>query len=201
MPQPSLTDGTETMRNDKSFRTTMRLSLVVLVVSACASAVEPEPEPEPARADASPGFRIELESSRCFGACSAYEVTLNEAGTITWNGKQFVEHEGQASATVPPAKAQALWTRLDEYYRESWEPAKWPRCSIGGSDAGAVTISLVRSGNTRKLRREAVCVDGPLIQDLIELEKQIRELTGVQRWIGERKVYKPIGGAADPAAP
>jgi len=174
------------MRNSKPARTpTRRLSLLILLTVACTPAAEPQTEP--ATVDDSQGFRIRLEENGCFGACSAYAVTLEQTGAVTWQGKSYVEHEGEASATVASDKALELWTRLDDYYRDSWEPAKWPRCRLGGSDAGSVTITLVRAGSARNLHREAVCVDGPLIQDLIGLEKQIKELTGVQRWIGSGK--------------
>lgn len=51
---------------------------------------------------------IEMSKSACFGPCPIYNITLNEKGEVSYNGKQHVDKIGKYRKQITPEEALTI---------------------------------------------------------------------------------------------
>lgn len=128
---------------------------------------------------------ISLERTICFGACPSYVVTLFADGRVTYEGRNFVKTKGAHWKTIPTAKLQPLFEKLEAVhfweFKDHYHFVENPAGSIQiVSDQPTYTITVKTRGKTKRV------VDyygAP--KALRELEALIDTTAGVEEWIGK----------------
>lgn len=53
-------------------------------------------------------FRIALDRGPCFGTCPVYTITVSADGSLTYDGRQFVDVVGEQTASLQASEVQEL---------------------------------------------------------------------------------------------
>lgn len=128
---------------------------------------------------------VTLERTACFGTCPIYRVSIAASGTVRFEGKGFVAHQGSATARIPSAQVDSLLEELRQggYFdmAERYVPDS-PACGEYATDSPTVITSATREGVTQRVQNYYGCRGAPL--SLRQLERRIDEVAGTSRWIG-----------------
>lgn len=121
---------------------------------------------------------IRLSRSTCFGRCPAYEVAVDRAGTVKWDGQSAVRATGARTRRIPRAQVRALLAEIesagffamaDQYPRQATDHPTYTLEVVDG--ARAKTVSLNSSNR-----------DAPAA--LHRLLQRVDKLLGTAPWIG-----------------
>jgi Domain of unknown function (DUF6438) len=123
----------------------------------------------------SPVF-ITLERTACLGFCPVYLVSVTGDGTVTFQGRQFVQQLGTHVGHVDPAQVQAL---IEEFYRIGYFDLQ-DEYSADITDAPTTITSLTIGA---QFKRVLDYVAGP--KELKLLEDRIDEVAQTSQWIGD----------------
>jgi Domain of unknown function (DUF6438) len=88
---------------------------------------------------------ITLERTACFGTCPIYKVTLRRDGTISYNGRRFVELEGAYEGKVYGFDRLAQLILSSGYFNLK------DNYSINATDLPSTITSVVRSGKRKTI--------------------------------------------------
>lgn len=125
-------------------------------------------------------LRITLSRSTCFGSCPFYEVTIDTRGTVTYEGRSYVQVKGFASREIGRAAAHWLGNSLEAagYFGMSVPTT----CELGiATDSPSVTTSLTRFGRTHEIVDYHGNACAPA--GLRELEDKIDQVAGTAEWV------------------
>ena len=132
-------------------------------------------------------FLITLERTSCFGECPAYSVSIDARGTVTYEGKDHVRVQGRQLDRVDVSRVAALaatverigFFKMEEQYRTEQSPAG---ISLQVSDRPTTYVTVRSHGRSKRVEDY---LNAPA--ELRQLEEQIDETAGTQRWtrIGE----------------
>lgn len=164
----------------------LRLASAATLAGACAPpsprapAADGRPSPE-----ASPADRISLERGPCFGTCPVYRVTLDRAGTVTFEGRRFVADTGVSLGSASPGAVDSLFTELAAAgyfdFAERYVAGE-PGCERYATDLPTVVTEVAAGGRIRRIEHDHGCAEAPAA--LSKLEGTIDEVAGVGRWVG-----------------
>lgn len=132
-------------------------------------------------------FEIALSTSACFGKCPVYDVSIDQAGQVEYDGHQFVAKEGKASKQVPAADALAVYDALlaagyfelaDRY------TTKEDGCNLV-TDGPTSTWNVVVDGKTKPLAHYRGCMGVPALSKISKVESLLNEKAGITEWLGQ----------------
>jgi hypothetical protein len=116
----------------------MASTLTLISVLACAAQTPPPQDKDQIT-------EVTLERTACFGTCPIYKVTLRSDGTITYEGREFVQmkgtHKGMVYGFDRLARlilAQGYFNLKDDY-------------SIPATDLPSAITSVVRAGKRKTI--------------------------------------------------
>lgn len=149
--------------------------------------------------DPGPVRRISMRGTACFGTCPMYEVSLDDEGTITWDGEMFVQTVGRARAQGPAGEVAAFFERLRQIDLDAI-PTEYGRdadCGELWTDHPSTIIVVYRADRSTKITDYHGCRGNAALDALRPLEGEFERLVGVERWIGRHPkcVAYPAGGA------
>jgi hypothetical protein len=134
-------------------------------------------------------FLIKLERTQCYGDCPIYTVTIDAAGNVTYEGTGHVRVLGRQVDRVDASQVAALvatverigFFQMDDQYRVVRNP---DGISLQVSDLPTTFVTVTHQGRTKRVEDY---FNAPAA--LRELEEQIDEIAGTQRWtrIGEHE--------------
>jgi hypothetical protein len=117
---------------------------------------------------------ITLRRTVCFGTCPAYDVTIRDDGTVTYNGERYVKVTGAQTWKIDPAAVRALAKEMqDAGYFELQDEY---RARI--TDNPTTYTSLTIGGRAKKILDY---VAGP--PKLKEIEQRIDEVAGTKKYV------------------
>lgn len=152
---------------------------LVLALAASMLACAPVAAPGPGEPTGSSGpATITLTRSICFGFCPDYTVSIKQDGSVTYEGRRFVNVEGVQTDQIDPAAVQALLARFDAVNFNALEDEY--RAHV--SDLPTYTLTLVRNGRTKTV----VDYGGPgagMPEAVRELEAEIDRVANTQQWV------------------
>jgi hypothetical protein len=130
---------------------------------------------------------ITLQRTICFGFCPAYTVTIQEDGTVTYDGSRHVKVAGKRTWKIDPAAVRALAKEMqDAGYFELQDEY---RAMV--TDHPTTYTSLTIGGRTKKVRNY---VAGP--PKLKDLEEKIDTVAGTKKYVkGDDKLEQAIAAA------
>jgi hypothetical protein len=133
-----------------------------------------------------PAAYVVLERGPCFGTCPVYDVQIDATGTVTFDGRRFVDREGTATAQVPPDSAAALMRSLEADGFFALAPRYLhgeKECGAYHTDAPHVTLTLSLDGRTHTVQHDYGCTGAPDV--LRRMHERVDSTAGVTRWIGQ----------------
>jgi hypothetical protein len=88
---------------------------------------------------------VTLERTACFGYCPIYKVTLRSNGTISYNGREYVELKGAYEGTVYgfDRLAQLILSRGYFNLKDNY--------TVNATDLPSTITSVVRSGKRKTI--------------------------------------------------
>ncbi len=72
---------------------------------------------------------ISFETGACFGTCPVFSFTIDADGNGVFNGKRFVEKEGEHRFRASPAELAAFRARLARFRPDGEVRYDWENCS------------------------------------------------------------------------
>lgn len=185
---------------------TRALELALFVALTLTSACEREPvviQPTPvaqlAEQPIPSDLLITFERTTCYGTCPSYVVTIDATGSVTWDGREFVDVRGQHTHQVSVDAVRDLLVRFNALNFSTLEDAY----SIAATHLPRTYFTLRSNGHNKRvllywidmraLERElgrqatsehdetwwATCVA------LDQLAYAIDQTANTQRWIGD----------------
>jgi Domain of unknown function (DUF6438) len=128
--------------------------------------------------------RIEMERTMCYGHCPEYEVTLSGSGKVLYGGKENVKVKGVRRARIDREKVRQLLVAFDRAKFFDM-PAAGRDCACPSyTDLSSAVVTLTWRGRTRRLDHYHGCTCAT--QALFDLERQIDQAAGTDRWVGDR---------------
>jgi hypothetical protein len=97
----------------------------------------------PLSADKDQITEVTLERTSCFGACPMYKVTLRRDGTISYNGRRFVELEGVYEGKVYGFDRLAQLIIASGYFNLK------DGYALNATDLPSANTSVVRNGKRK----------------------------------------------------
>lgn len=89
---------------------------------------------------------VTLERTACFGPCPMYKVTLRRNGTISYNGKEFVQLKGAYEGKFYGFERLAELISSQGYF--NWKD----NYAIPATDLPSANTSVVRNGKRKTIR-------------------------------------------------
>lgn len=124
---------------------------------------------------------VQMERTICFGTCPSYTLSILENGKITFNGRDFVEHQGEATGMM----SQENLDQLKRTIRESHFmdiPAN-PECKTQYTDHSSVFLTIQLDEKQHSITHYQGCKGFQYEEELYDLEEAIDSLAGTDRWI------------------
>lgn len=131
-------------------------ALAALLLTSCAGSASPQPIVP---------SRIEIAETGCFGTCPVYEVSIDKAGGVAYNGRQYVAVLGEKTLMRSPSSYDEVARLLEE-----WRPIRPGATSVGfgsgtklfpcddyATDGGEFVITWFGTGHPRRLVVDRGC--------------------------------------------
>jgi Domain of unknown function (DUF6438) len=128
---------------------------------------------------------ITLERTMCFGTCPVYNLTIHGDGSVTYQGQAFVRVKGTVETKIERSKVEKLVRKFEEigYFelKEKYTTIRNPDGTKYSFTDLPTTITSITIGD--KYKRVGDYLGAP--PRLRELEKEIDETAGSDRWVIE----------------
>jgi hypothetical protein len=142
-------------------------------------------------AEAIPKATIQIERTICYGSCPAYTITINEDGEITWHGQSYVAQKGERSIRVDPKVFKSALALLEKAefrsFATRYQRGERDGCKSLVTDSPDAVITVKTSAYEHRVWHYHGCEGFPRESELINLEDELDELLGSERWIVNQK--------------
>jgi hypothetical protein len=147
-------------------------------------------EPAAARPKAKGEVLATLARTACYGTCPVYSVTVFTDGRVDWNGEEYVQVKGPATAKLSAkdlADLRAAFAKADYFnLKEDYACEEI-------TDHPSAQTSFHDGKRQFQINHDYGCRSKRGIPALTQLESDIDRIVGTSRWIGS--------GDAEPASP
>lgn len=131
---------------------------------------------------------LTMKRSECYGTCPVYEVSIDDAGNVTFNGIKHTKTIGNATGKISSGDIDRLVSALNaaSFYKLS-QNYDQNTCPEFATDMSTVVISLKLNGLIKTVNHNLGCSTKgdhkPYPPGLAELEKKIDETARTSQWI------------------
>ena len=126
---------------------------------------------------------ITLERGMCFGTCPVYGITLFGNGTTFWEGRYFVENEGNITDSIDPLIVADLFHHLDF---DGFFLLNDSYSSYGITDMPSATLTVQNNSINKRVYHYYGDRSAPEI--LFMMEDAVDTVANTSRWIGNSSV-------------
>ena len=147
---------------------------------------------------------LKMGRSACNGRCPVYDLTVQPAGEIVFEGKKWTQTIGKANDKLNEEQLKNLVSEIEKADFFSLENVyDWDsgNCTELASDMPNVDITINLNGKEKTINHYHGCFEKDnspagktrniaeriFPQQLYKLENRIDEIIGTKRWIGERQ--------------
>lgn len=131
-----------------------------------------------AETDSMDNVEIRLARGACFGFCPVYSVTINGAGEVHYEGRNFVNIVGQRTASIPTENVARLVARFEEIGFDNLQDAY--RAEV--TDLPTYTVTLTRDGHTKTVV-DYGGVSAGMPRAVRDLQDEIDRVAGTAQWV------------------
>ena len=121
---------------------------------------------------------ITMERTACHGTCPIYKLAIRGDGTVTYEGQDFVQVQGQQTASLSPAQIQEL---VSAFEQASFFTLM-DYTHVNTTDSPTVITSITLNGQSKTVNHYYGDSSAP--QALFDLESKIDEITNSNQWTG-----------------
>jgi hypothetical protein len=161
--------------------------LFSLAVVACAPHAAPPAQPESSTTVEADAPVIQLERTPCFGRCPVYRVAISASGRVSFLGKNFVVHKGEATGQTAKSTLDSLLAEIERQgyfdFADSYV-AGAAACGPYATDAPSAITEVTHAGRHKRIEHDYGCSQAPPV--LGELERKIDEVAGTGQWTGRQ---------------
>lgn len=168
--------------------TVLLCGLTVGLLASCTSTGTEAKTPDTTSGTRSPITSISMHRTACFGACPVYKVSINQRGEVTFVGQRFVADPGKHTGKVPPAKFQALVSRVKQigFFRmQDQYRTKKDGCTRWATDNPTVDIVVSRGSSKKRVSYYYGCKGPAAAKRIDALSRAIDKVTGTSKWIDD----------------
>ena len=165
--------------------------IAILIIGTAMACKRPAAAVFPTDRSIPPDLEIRLARTQCYGRCPAYELTVRADGSVTFKGTAHTQ-ETEASGRIDENKVRRL---IDEFRQANYfdfdDEYSFNNCPSAATDMSTVTTSIRLNGKSKTISHYLGCSTRdsdhkPFPPGLSELEKEIDEIVGSRRWIGQK---------------
>jgi hypothetical protein len=124
------------------------------------------------------GVEIKLSRTACFGTCPDYSVSIRGDGGVHFTGRRFVLIPGNHEVRILP---EAVMELVEKFERARFFAAR-DKYVAGVTDNPTYTLSLTLAGKTKSVT-DYVGTQVGMPLAIVDLERDVDELAGTERWI------------------
>lgn len=122
---------------------------------------------------------ISYSTSRCFGACPVYSVTIQPGGAVHFNGEQFTKVVGEQNIIVSPGIYKKLSSQLSRYKPAPGKVENNFNCVNKATDHQTVSfVWMDKSGVETKLDHYMGCMNAS-DKSFNQFIEQLPEMLGI----------------------
>lgn len=147
--------------------------------------------PSSSGADTVSSETIQLQRTICYGSCPAYTITIYSDGEITWQGESFVAYKGERNIRVDPKVFESALALLEKAafrsFATRYQRDERDGCERLVTDSPNAVITVKTSTYEHRVWHYHGCEGFPRESELINLEDELDELLGSERWILDQK--------------
>ena len=131
---------------------------------------------------------LTMKRTECYGTCPVYEVSIDDAGNVTFNGIKHTNTIGKAAGKISSGDIDQLVSALNaaSFYKLS-QNYDQNTCPEFATDMSTVVISLRLNGLIKTVNHNLGCSTKgdhkPYPPGLAVLEKKIDETARTSQWI------------------
>ena len=122
---------------------------------------------------------ITMERTACHGTCPVYKLTISGDGKVIYDGRNFVEVEGEQTESLSPTQIQDLVAAFEQANFYSLQDYT----DNNAGDSQSVITSITIDGKTKTVNHYYGDSNAP--QELFDLESRIDEITNSKQWTGK----------------
>jgi hypothetical protein len=153
-------------------RKTVLFSALIIALLAVLPAAAQDQKPEAV---------ITLERTACFGTCPVYTVTINDDGSVVYNGTNFVDVEGEQATQIDPEIVKTAVKVFEDAGYFDWND-EYMNMTV--TDQPYVTISVTRDGDTKTISHYYGDENAPLALTYVEAWVDI--IASTEQWVGQQ---------------
>ena len=132
---------------------------------------------------------ITLERTACYGTCPIYKLIIKADGSILFEGERFTKTKGKAEGEISKEKVRKL---IEEFKKVDYFNLNGKYDCYQMTDNPSAVTSIQINGKKKSIDHYHGCGDGndkfeKELSKLTELENNIDEIVGTQKWVGEQK--------------
>lgn len=123
-------------------------------------------------------LNIKLSRGSCFGTCPVYDVSIDGAGNVVWQGDLYSMLDGEYRAQIPVSavkKIVNMFAAADFYSLDNEYKA-----AVTDSATNTITISM---GGRSKTVIDYVGLSAGMPKSVFDLEEAIDAAAGTDRWV------------------
>lgn len=133
-------------------------------------------------------FVLTMTRTECYGTCPVYEVSIDDAGNVTFNGIKHTKTIGKATGKVSSGDIDRLVSALnDASFLKLNQNYDQKTCPDFATDMSTIVITLKLNGLLKTVNHNLGCSTKgdhkPYPPGLAELEKKIDETARTSQWI------------------
>ena len=121
---------------------------------------------------------ITLERTPCHGFCPVYKLTIDDDGTVVYEGKDFVSTKDREETAISQDKVDQL---VQEFKKIDYFSLNDEYTTRIITDAPSVITSITLDGKTKTIEHYHGDFSAP--EELTELEDRIDEIVNSEQWI------------------
>lgn len=124
---------------------------------------------------------LKMERTICFGTCPSYTLSILQNGDVTFNGREFVEHKGEATGEISQENLDVLIQKIrDSHFMEI--PSN-PECESRMTDHPSVFLTIWLADKQHSITHYQGCKGFQYEKKLYDLEETIDSLSGAKKWV------------------
>lgn len=145
--------------------------MMTLALSIFGCANNPSPTSQPTN-NAFADLTITLKRTVCHGTCPSYKLTIDGAGTVNYEGQDFVEVKGRQTASIGLDQIQEL---VSAFEAANFFSLQDNYTAYDVTDSPSAITSITINGRTKTVTHYYGDKSAP--QELFDLEAKIDEIT------------------------
>jgi hypothetical protein len=161
----------------------MKRTIIFLLCLTLITACGAPPQPATPAPDYST-LVVTMERTPCFGTCPVYKLMIFGNGQVEYEGLNFVNVQGQQTATLTADQVKELIAELEKADFFELEGSY----TVNATDLPSTIVTVTLDSRSKKIEHYGICGSQDINsapQVLCDLEQKIDSITNSTQWTGK----------------